>query len=472
MGLLHRVHDGFELLGLCLVYGILEILTDHRHIGGHFHHVHAVNLPELLLLCESGTGSAALSLEQVEEILESDRSHGLALTFYLYMLLGLYGLMEPVRIAAARHDAPGELIHNQHLILLHHIVLVTEHQIVGPQGQNDIVLDLQVLRVRKVLYVEEILHLLHAGLGEVDDFVLLIDDEVPCLLLHHAHDGVHLGQLLHVRAPLHPTGQQIAHLIERGGLAAVSGQYQGRPGLIDEHGVHLVDDTEVKPSQHQLLLVDYSVVAQIIETQLIVRHISDIAAVGLLPLLGGHPIENHAHGKPQEFVHLPHPLRVTLHQIVVDRHHMDALALQRVQISRQKEGLGLSFTGAQFGDASLMHDDAANQLHPVMFCLQHPCSGLPHRGVSLHQQIVQGSPFRQPLAELCGLPPELLVGQSLHLGPQLLDFRHQRRDSLQLPLTVRAKYLFNYLHGSPYLSMTVCQNLICYCTRFVQQIQH
>ncbi len=96
----------------------------------------------------------------------------------------------------------------------------------GPQGQYDIVLDLQVLGIRVVLDMEEILHFLHAGRGEVHHLVLLVDDEVPALLLDHAHDGVHLGQLLHVRAPLHPAGQQVAHLIEGGGFAALAGDDQ------------------------------------------------------------------------------------------------------------------------------------------------------------------------------------------------------------------------------------------------------
>ena len=55
-------------------------------------------------------------------------------------------------------------------------------------------LDLQVLRIRQVLNVEEIFNLLHTSLGQVDYFIFLIDYEISCLLDLLAHDGCHLGK--------------------------------------------------------------------------------------------------------------------------------------------------------------------------------------------------------------------------------------------------------------------------------------
>ena len=54
-------------------------------------------------------------------------------------------------------------------------------------------LDLNILRVCKVVYLEEFLHFLHALGRKVDHLVLLVDDKVPCLLPLHAHNGIHLG---------------------------------------------------------------------------------------------------------------------------------------------------------------------------------------------------------------------------------------------------------------------------------------
>ena len=76
------------------------------------------------------------------------------------MLLCLNCLMQAIGITASRHDTSGKLINDQDLIILYHIVLIPEHQVVGAQGQDDVMLDLQILRICQVLNVEEFLHLL------------------------------------------------------------------------------------------------------------------------------------------------------------------------------------------------------------------------------------------------------------------------------------------------------------------------
>ena len=58
------------------------------------------------------------------------------------MLLSLNGLVKAVGITASRHDTPCEFIDNQNLVVLYHIILVPEHQIIGPERKDDIVLNL------------------------------------------------------------------------------------------------------------------------------------------------------------------------------------------------------------------------------------------------------------------------------------------------------------------------------------------
>ena len=81
---------------------------------------------------------------------------------YVYVLLRLDGLVETIGIPAARHDTAGELIDDQYLVVLYHIILIPEHQVVGAEGQDDVVLDLQVLRISQVFNMEELLYLLNA----------------------------------------------------------------------------------------------------------------------------------------------------------------------------------------------------------------------------------------------------------------------------------------------------------------------
>ena len=72
------------------------------------------------------------------------------------------------------------------------------------------------------------------------------------------------------------------------------------------------------------------------------------------------------HLKAVEFKQHPHPFRVTLGQIIVDRHHVDALAGQGVEIDRQRLHERLTFTRAHLGDFALMQHDAADELHVVV----------------------------------------------------------------------------------------------------------
>ena len=111
------------------------------------------------------------------------------------MLLRLDGLMETVGVTAARHDTSCELIDDQDLVILDHIVLIAEHEVVGTEGKDDIVLDLQIFRIRKVVDMEECLDLLNTLFCQVYDFLFLIYDEITGLRDLLAHDGVELVKL-------------------------------------------------------------------------------------------------------------------------------------------------------------------------------------------------------------------------------------------------------------------------------------
>ena len=198
--------------------------------------------------------------------------------------------MQSVGIPASRHDTPCKLVYDKDFVVFYHIVFIPKHQVVGPQGQDDVVLYLQVLRVRQVLYMEEILHLLDSGLRQVDHLVLFIDHVVPGLGDILAHDGVHLGKFPGSLPPLQLSGQNIADLVQLGGLAALTGDNEGCPGLVDENRIHLVDDGVIQVPQNHLFLIDGHIVAEVVKPQFIVGHIGDIAGIGLLPLLGGHSV--------------------------------------------------------------------------------------------------------------------------------------------------------------------------------------
>ena len=192
MCLFNRIHNCLELFLFGSVYSILQINTRYRLICRYLDNIHAIDITELFLLCESCTCHTGLLVKLVEEVLECDRGKGLALSLDLYMLLCLDSLMQSVRITTTRHDTSGKLIYDKYLIILYHIVLIFEHEVVRTKRKYDIVLDFKILRICKVLDMEELFYLFHTILCKVYDLVLLIYDEITGLVLDNAHDGIHL----------------------------------------------------------------------------------------------------------------------------------------------------------------------------------------------------------------------------------------------------------------------------------------
>ena len=110
----------------------------------------------------------------------------------------------------------------------------------------------------------------------------------------------------------------------------------------------------------------FHIVAQIIETKLIVGCVCDVAFIrgaAFMFLNVGH---NNACGEAKEAVYPAHPFCVAAGQIVVHGHDMDALALNGVQVAGQCFGQGLTFPRAHFGNLAAMQNNTANHLHVKM----------------------------------------------------------------------------------------------------------
>ena len=164
-----------------------------RLIGRNLNYIHAVDIPKLLLLSQRSTGHTGLLIKLIKEVLECDGRKGLAFSLNLHMLLGLNCLMQSVRIATAGHDTSREFIDNEHLVILNNIILVSEHQVMSPECQNNIMLDLDILRVSQILNMEKLLDFSYTTLGEIEVFVLLVDNKVTRFFSLNTHDGIHLA---------------------------------------------------------------------------------------------------------------------------------------------------------------------------------------------------------------------------------------------------------------------------------------
>ena len=194
MGLLDGPAHGTQLLLTGLIDRILQVFSLDRTVGRNLDDIHAVDRTKLLFLCKRRTGHAAFFRVFIEKVLERDIGQCLAFPLDLHMLFRLNGLMQTVRIPASRHDTSGKFIHNENLVVLDHIILVPEHQIVRPKRQFHIVLKLQILRICQVLDLKILLYLLDSVRCQVNNLVLLIDDKITGLLDLLSHNCIHFGK--------------------------------------------------------------------------------------------------------------------------------------------------------------------------------------------------------------------------------------------------------------------------------------
>ncbi len=148
MRLGYLVHHSVELLTARLVDRVLIINTDNRLIGGYFDNIHSVYFPELVFFRQGGTGHSGFFLVFIKEVLESDSCERPALALHLHMLFCLDRLMQSVGISSSGHYTSGKLVYDKHLIVFYYIILIPEHKIIGSERKYDIVLYLQIIRVR------------------------------------------------------------------------------------------------------------------------------------------------------------------------------------------------------------------------------------------------------------------------------------------------------------------------------------
>ncbi len=287
-----------------------------------------------------------------------------------------------------------------------------------------------------------------------------------CFLVHHVVAGEFFGFAgcgVNFLALFQLGDNAIDPGILVGGLFAGAGNNQRGAGFVDQDGIHFIDDGEVVLALHAIANIKLHVVAQIIETKLVVGAVGDIRGVGFAALFVVQIVHDDAHGQAQEAIELAHPLGIAFGQVVVDRDHVHAAAAERVQIHRQGRDQGLPFAGLHFGDLALVQHHAADQLHVEVAHVEHPAPGFADHGEGFHQKLVKdlvdqlgaiifelleaigigvrlvgqtGQAFLNALAEFVRLGAQLVVRELLHLRLKRTDGLDPRHQALQFALVL------------------------------------
>ena len=256
---------------------------------------------------------------------------------------------------------------------------------------------------QQALLLEQPLHPLGALLGQQDALVLLVIFVVV---------GRHL---LHDPVERH---------VELGLVLGRAGDDQRGAGLVDQDGVDFVDNGVVEGTLHHLLALVFHIVAQIVEAELVVRAVGDVAEIGGAALEVRQVRDDHADGQAEEPVDLAHPVRVALGEIVVHGDDVNALPFQRVQIDGQRRDEGLALAGPHLGDLAAVEDNAADHLHVIMTLAERTFGRLANGGEGLGQDVVEGLARLQPVLENPGLLAQPVVGHHLQLGLEGVDLVH------------------------------------------------
>ena len=270
------VDDGVELGDLGPVDQVGLVHADHRPVRRDRHDAQLVDLVELGGLGHGRTGHAGELAVEAEEVLQGDRGERLVLVLDLHPFLRLDRLVHALVVAAAGEDTAGVLVDDHDFAVDDDVVLVLLEEFLGLDGVVQVPDEGGVHRLVEVVDAQPVLDLRDTRLMDGDGPLLLVDlvvaglldalERVARLALGQARD-----QLGEVAVPL-------------GGLVGRAGDDQRRTGLVDEDRVDLVDDREVVAALDELVLGPRHVVAQVVEAELVVRAVRDVAVVLLAAL--------------------------------------------------------------------------------------------------------------------------------------------------------------------------------------------
>ena len=365
---------------------VIFVNACNRHVGRHNHNTQTVDLGKFFGFGFGRTGHPGELVVQSEIVLESDGRERDVLRLDLAAFLRFDRLVQTVGQTATGHHAPGEFVDQHHFAIAHDVIFVAHEQLMRPQTLVYVVHDRGAFRVihrepffqqaaAQQLFLEEVVPFV--GKGHIAGFFVQLIVAFVKQRDHIIDDFIHLGAVLR-RAR----------------------DNQWRPCFIDQNTVDLIHDGKVVLLLENLAQLGFHVIAEIIKAQLVVRGIGHIAFIRGAFVFFGHARDRGTGGQPQRGKDLAHPVGVPLHEVFVHRHHMHALAGQRIQIGGQRGGQGFTFTGFLLGYIALMQENRGHQLRVKGAQTQGPACAFTAVCKGFRQQVFKAFAIVCPLAQL------------------------------------------------------------------------
>ena len=151
MRLADRLGDGVVLLARGAIDLVMFVNPHDRAVRRHLDYSEAVDLAEFLRLGGGGPSHPGKLVVEPEVILECHRRERHVLGLDLDALLGLDGLVQPVRQSPPDHHTAGELVDQHHLVVPDDIVLVLLEEFMRPQSLIDVMHDRGAFGVIEIL---------------------------------------------------------------------------------------------------------------------------------------------------------------------------------------------------------------------------------------------------------------------------------------------------------------------------------
>ena len=180
--LLDLFDDGVPLLRQRAIDHVGIVPAHHRHVRRNHDNFQFVSRMKLAGFGFRGAGHARKLLVEPKIILQRDRRQRLVLALDLYLFLRFDGLMQSVRPTPPFHQTSGEVIDDDHLAVLHDVLMIQTVKRVGFQCLLDTVQQLHVRRIVKIADAEQLFRFVHAIFGQHRGMVLLVDDVIAGLL--------------------------------------------------------------------------------------------------------------------------------------------------------------------------------------------------------------------------------------------------------------------------------------------------